>query len=102
MQVLKAVVIMQAKCVEHTLQCPGLSMQLWHFNRSSSSMNVGWLGRSHTPDIELENLPFGLELDESLLADIDACLALHNRVELAAAQASAEDDSDDIMAYECG
>ncbi|RHZ51948.1 hypothetical protein CDV55_102489 [Aspergillus turcosus] len=44
----------------------------------------------------------GFELDESLLADIDACLALHNRVELAAAHNSAEDDSDDIMAYECG
>ncbi|KAG2025441.1 hypothetical protein GB937_002692 [Aspergillus fischeri] len=38
-----------------------------------------------------------VSLDESLLADIDAYLALHNQVQLAAAHNSAEDDSDDIM-----
>ncbi|PKX88579.1 uncharacterized protein P174DRAFT_465091 [Aspergillus novofumigatus IBT 16806] len=41
-------------------------------------------------------------LKESLLADIDACLARHKQVELAAAHNAARDDSDSIMADECG
>jgi hypothetical protein len=45
--------------------------------------------------------PF-VSFDESLLADIDAYVALHNQVELAAAHNSAEDVSDDIIAYGCG
>ncbi|RHZ49444.1 uncharacterized protein CDV56_102617 [Aspergillus thermomutatus] len=58
--------------------------------------------RSHTPDLEMEDLFLGFELDESLLADIGACLGRHNQVELAAAHNAAGDDLDSIMADECG
>ncbi|EAW09885.1 uncharacterized protein ACLA_041010 [Aspergillus clavatus NRRL 1] len=56
--------------------------------------------RSHTPSVESENLQLGIELDEALLAGIDACLALHCQVETAAAQAPAKGDSDGYMTIE--
>ncbi|RHZ51720.1 hypothetical protein CDV55_102274 [Aspergillus turcosus] len=59
--------------------------------------------RSHTPDLEMEDSPpLGSVLEESLLADIDASLARHRQVELAAVHNAAGDDSDSIMADECG
>lgn len=61
---------------------------------------AGWNGRAHRT-LSWRFSP-SISLDESLLADIDVYLALQNQVELAAAHNSAEDDSDDIIAYECG
>jgi hypothetical protein len=46
--------------------------------------------------------PLGFVLEESLMADIDASLALHQQVEFAAVHNAARDDSDSIMADECG
>ncbi|KAF7168471.1 hypothetical protein CNMCM6106_003659 [Aspergillus hiratsukae] len=46
--------------------------------------------------------PLGFVLEESLLADVDASLARHKQVQLAAVHNAARDDSDSIMADECG
>ncbi|GIC89176.1 uncharacterized protein Aud_005579 [Aspergillus udagawae] len=99
-----AVVIILAKCAPHTSSAPvsqyrhGIPADFHYLERDTVQPTSGLAGMSHTPDIEWEGLPFSF-LDESLLADIDACLTIRNQLDLAAAHNSSEDDSDDISAY---
>ncbi|KAG2014886.1 hypothetical protein GB937_006344 [Aspergillus fischeri] len=83
----------------------GAPADTWYLDPLEDISDIGspLSERSHTPDLEMEDSPpLRFVLKESLLADIDACLARHKQVELAAAQNAARDDSDSIMADECG
>ncbi|GIK01751.1 hypothetical protein Aspvir_005789 [Aspergillus viridinutans] len=83
----------------------GAPVDTWYLDPLEDISDIGspLSERSHTPDLEMEDSPpLGFVLNESLLADIDDCLACHKQVELAAAHNAARDDSDSIMADECG
>lgn len=83
----------------------GAPADTWYLDPLEDMSDIGspLSERSHTPDLEMEDSPpLRSVLNESLLADIDACLARHMQVELAAAYNTARDDLDSIMADECG
>ncbi|KAH1497634.1 hypothetical protein KXX52_001210 [Aspergillus fumigatus] len=83
----------------------GAPADTWYLDPLEDMSDIGspLSERSHTPDLEMEDSPpLRSVLNESLLADIDACLARHMQVELAAAHNTARDDLDSIMADECG
>ncbi|KAF7169335.1 hypothetical protein CNMCM5623_002109 [Aspergillus felis] len=83
----------------------GVPADTWYLDPLEDISDIGspLSERSHTPDLEMEDSPpLGFVLEESLLANIDACLARHKQVELAVAHSAAKDDSDSIMADECG